>query len=156
MTGMAEVTRLRQQLDTVFGRVKRLNHDPELQSDFARYLCVLVSGYMEKAVVALVLEHARTNGAPTLQRFVENKTKNFTNAKASRVQDLLGSFDPEWREKLEDILADERKDAIDSIVALRNTIAHGGSVGITYTRIDRYYRETKSVIDGVAALCVSS
>ena len=156
MTGTAEVDRLKRQLDTVFGRVRLLGHDPELQSDFARYLCVLVSGYMEKALIALVLEHARTNGAPTLQRFVEHKTKNFTNAKASRVQDLLGSFDPKWREELEEILVDERKDAVDSIVSLRNTIAHGGSVGLTYSRIDMYYQEAKKVIDDVAALCVPS
>ena len=145
---------MKQRLDATFNRVKGIGRDSELQSDFARYLCVLVSGYIEQAVVELVLEHARGKGAPTLQRFVEQKTKRFTNANAARVQDLLGSFDPAWRRELEKFLDGEAKDAIDSIVSLRNTIAHGGSVGLTYLRINAYYQKAQHVIDQVAKLCV--
>ena len=88
-------------------------------------------------------------------RLVENKTKNFANPNASKIQDLLGSFDPEWRRELERFLVDERKAAVDSIVAQRNIIAHGGSVGLTYIRIRNYYREVQRVIDRVEQICVS-
>ena len=145
---------MKQQLDATFERAKGIGPNPELQSDFARYLCVLVSGYIEKAVVEFILEHAREKGAPTLQRFVEQQTKNFTNPKASRVQDLLGSFEPSWRQELEKFLVDERKDAVDSIVSLRNSIAHGNSVGLTYSRIENYYQQAQHVIDRVAELCI--
>ena len=154
MTGRAEVARLRQRLDATFERVKGVGHDSELQSDFAKYLCVLVSGYIEKALVELVLEHARNKGAPTLQRFVEQRTKRIKNPKASGVQELLGSFDPRWQQELGRFLVDERKDAVDSIVSLRNTIAHGGSVALTYSQIRQYYRQAQIVIDRVAELCV--
>ena len=154
MTGRAEVSRLKQQLDATFKRVKSAGQEPELQSDFARYLCVLVSGYIERAIVALVLEHAREKGAPTLQRFVEQRTKRFANANASRIKELLGDFDPDWRLELENILVDERKSAIDSIVSQRNAIVHGGSSGITYYSISEYYQQAQRVIDRVAELCV--
>ena len=57
MTGRAEVARLEKQLDAAFQRVKGLGPaaDIEVQSDFARYLCVLVSGYLEKSVAELML-----------------------------------------------------------------------------------------------------
>ena len=154
MTGRAEVSSLKQRLDATFKRARGVGRNTELQSDLARYLCVLVSGYIEKAVIELVLEHARGKGAPTLQRFVEQKTRNFMNPKASKIQDLLDSFDPEWRRNLAVFLVDERKDAVDSIVALRNTIAHGGSVGLTYSRICEYYRQAQRVIDRVEKICV--
>jgi hypothetical protein len=51
-------------------------------------------------------------------------------------------------------LVDERKDAVDSVVSLRNSIAHGQSVGITYIRVLRYYEQIQKVIDHVADLCV--
>ena len=156
MTGRAEVCRLKQQLDATFKRAKSVGQDPELQADFARYLCVLVSGYIERAVVALVLEHARRKGAPTLQRFVEQQTKTFANPKVSRVQELLGSFDQDWHQDLKESLDDEQRDAVDSIVAQRNTIAHGGSVGLTYSRISDYYQQAQRVIDRVAELCAPS
>lgn len=146
---------MKQRLDATFGRVQGVQYDPELQSDFAKYLCVLVSGYIERAMIELVLEHARGKGAPTLLRFVEQRTRTFTNANASRIQELLGSFDPAWRQELaENVLVDEWRDAVDSVVSLRNTIAHGGSVGLTYKRIVEYYERAQYVIDQVANLCV--
>ena len=145
---------MKQRLDATFERVRSVGSDPEIQSDFARYLCVLVSGYLENAVVELVVEHARKKGAPTLQRFVEQQTRRFTNVRAQRLQELLGSFNPDWRRDLEEFLVDERKDAVDSVIALRNNIAHGESVGLTYNRIDEYYRQVQLVVDRVRDLCV--
>ena len=153
MTGRAEVTRLKQRLDATFQRVAGIGSDLELQSDFARYLCVLVSGYLERAVPELVLEHARRSGSPSLQRFVELNTRRFTNANTERLQNLLNSFDPDWRQTLESFLVDEFKDAVDSIVNLRNRIAHGDSVGLTYQRVSDYYARVQSVVDRIADLC---
>ena len=154
MNGRAEVSRLKQRLDATFSRVAKINGDLELQSDFARYLCVLVSGYLETAVKELVLEHARRVGGPSLQRFVEQRTRRFTNANAQRLQDLLGSFDSDWRIALESLLVDEFKDAVDSIVDLKNKIAHGGSVGVTYQRVSDYYACVQKVVEQIADLCV--
>ena len=154
MMGRAEVSRLKQQLDATFKRVKSVSQEPELQSDFARYLCVLVSGYIERAMVELVLEHARENGAPTIQHFVEQRTKRFANPNTVRIQELLGDFDPSWQEKLWEFFDEEQKSAINSIVNQRNAIVHGGSPGITYNRIREYYQQAQRVIDRVEELCV--
>ena len=154
MTGRAEVARLKQRLDATFQRVSGIgSSNLELQSDFAKYLCVLVSGYLEKAVAELVLEHARQCGSPSLQRFVEQNTQRFTNANSERLQNLLGRFNPDWRQTLESFLVDELKDAVDGIVSLRNIIVHGGSVGVTYQRISDYYTQVQKVVDRIADLC---
>lgn len=155
MTGKAEVKRLERQLDAAFQRIKALGPsvDIEVQSDFARYLCVLVSGYLEKAVAELVLEHARKNGGTTLQRFVEYETRRFMNANSQRLLDLLGRFDPDWRRALETILVDDVKDAVDSVVSLRNRIAHGGTVGVTFQRISGYYERVKKVVADISLVC---
>jgi hypothetical protein len=155
MTGRAEVARLRKQLDATFERVKDLSADPalEIRSDFARYLCILVSGYLERALIEIVLEHARTAGGATLQRFVERRTRQFTNAKCQRILELVGNFDPDWRTELEGILKDEVKEAIDSIISLRNRIAHGMPVPVTYQRIHAYYEQVQLAIEEVARVC---
>ncbi len=156
MTGRAEIARLQSRLDATFKRGGELfNSVPDLdtQSDFARYLCVLVAGFLEKAVAELVLEHSRNTGAPTLQSFVEANTKRFTNANSQKIADLLGSFSPDWRLKIEAVLTDESKDAVDSVIGLRHLIAHGGSAGITYRRMSEYYMRIQLVIDEIANLC---
>jgi hypothetical protein len=50
-------------------------------------------------------------------------------------------------------LVDDVKDAVDSVVNLRNTIAHGGTVGVTYRRVLGYYELVKKVVAHVAQLC---
>jgi len=156
MTGRAEVGRLKKRLDATFERYKKLppSVDLEVQSDFANYLCVLVAGYLEKAVAELVLEHARRCGGPTLQKYVETCTKRFTNAKSEKLKTLLGSFDGDWRKRLDLVLKDEFKDAVDSLIGLRHQIAHGGSATTTYQRINDYYLRIQVVIDKIAEICV--
>lgn len=153
MTGRAEVSRLQMVLDSTFDRAKKIS-DLETQSDFARYLCVLVAGFFEKAIAELLQEHSRQTGAPTLQRFVEANTRRFTNANSQKVADLLGSFSPDWRVEIETVLVDESKAAVDSVIGLRHTIAHGGSAGgVTYGRICNYYSRIQVVVDKIADLC---
>jgi hypothetical protein len=99
MTGRAEVARLRQRLDATFRRADNLppDSDSELLSDFARYLCVLVSGFLEQATIELLLEHVRNQASPSIQQHVERRLRQFTNANAQKLLELLGSFDADWR-----------------------------------------------------------
>jgi hypothetical protein len=69
------------------------------------------------------------------------------------MNDLLGDFDQEWRSLLEAYVAGELKDAVDGVVSLRNKIAHGESVGVTYTTISSYYFRVQKVVNFVADLC---
>ena len=154
MNGRAEIWRLKQRLDDTFKRVAQVGSDLELQSDFACYLCILVSGYLERAIVEIVLEHSRQNSSPSIQRFIESRTGSLTNLNSERLGQLFGSLSPDWQQDLKLFLVDERKDAIDSIINLRNTFAHGRPAGITYNRVYKYYEQIQKVIDHVANLCI--
>jgi hypothetical protein len=154
MTGRAEVRRLKMVLDASFKRINEIGDDLEVKSDLARYLCVLVSGYVEKAVTEIILEHARTRAQPSILRFVESRARRQTNLNAERLLQWLGAFDPEWRRDLEGFVVDEKKDALDSIIALRHRIAHGGSVGVTLVRVRGYYESVQLVIDHIINLCL--
>lgn len=145
----------RQRLDAAFGRAVQLEADPELQADFARYLCVLVAGFVEKSVSEIVVEHAKNNGSPTLQRFIERNARKFTNANAEKVLSFIGSFSSPWRVSMEEVIVDERRAALDSIYGLRNTIAHGGNVGLTYSQVSNYYGSIKIVIEKLEELCLA-
>ena len=152
MTGRAEVERRRRQLDTTFARARGLDADAELLSDFARYLCVLVSGFVEQATIELLLEYVRTHSDPRIQRHVERRVRRLSNLNTPRLIDVVGSFDPVWRSKLETFIVNEYKDALDGIVDLRNTVAHGRYAGVTLSSVDGYYKRIKKIINRVANL----
>jgi len=153
MSGRAEVERQKQKLDATFRRVSGTGGDAELSSDFARYLCILVAGFLEQAIVELLLDYVRVHSHPSVLRHVEGRLRQWTSAKVQRMIDLLGGFDPVWRRDLEGFLVDEHKDAVNSVVDLRHTFAHGQSAGVTTARVQRYYDRVKEVVDHIADLC---
>ena len=78
MTGRVAIHSHRQRIEAAFARSTGASGDAELLADHARYLCVLVSGFIEKSLAEIVLEHARRVAAPSVQRFVEkNKSATF-------------------------------------------------------------------------------
>jgi len=156
MRGRAAIYNHSKRIEAAFKRATAVSHDPELLSDYAKYLCILVSGYIEKSLAEIALEHARRTSAPSVQRFVEKNTARFSNANSEKVLQLLGSFDPDWRSTIEDILVDQYKDAFDSVVSLRNQIAHGTSVGVTYVRIKEYFEAIREMVERIQNLCIPS
>ena len=89
-----------------------------------------------------------------MQEYVESQMRRFTNAKAQKLIELLGSFDPDWGKGMTAFfVTGGTKEAVDSIVDLKNTIAHGRSVGVTITRVTAYYGQIQVVVSKIADLC---
>lgn len=149
----AEIESYRKLLKHLFGKVKLLSEDPELQSHWARYLCILVSGYIEVSVRAIYADYARTKAVPNIANFIENHLKGFQNPNMDKILELSRRFNPEWSEFLQAATEGELKDSVDSVVAVRNQIAHGKSVGITYARISRYYSDVEKVMALISKQC---
>lgn len=150
MLGRTLVATHRARLESTFVRIQSLSaEDLEVRSDFARYLCVLVSGFVETAISELAAEYCQRYSAPTVSNYAQNQLARLQNVKSERLLQLIGSFDPKWRIELEKFIDGARKDALDSVVDLRNKIAHGESVGVTYVRIREYYQRIAEIIDYV-------
>lgn len=142
-----EVVRYKQRLDNLFDKGAGLFEDIEMQSHWARYLCILVSGFLEVAVREAYLQYSREKAAPYVVNYVDGRLEFFQNPKMSKILDLTRAFSPEWADYLKNNTSDEYKDAIDSIVANRNRLAHGEDVGLTYARMKNYYERALKVVD---------
>ncbi|MBI1747670.1 MAG: hypothetical protein HYR55_13950 [Acidobacteria bacterium] len=148
-----EVTRSRQRLDSLFDQVKAFVQDAELQSHWAKYLCILVSGFLETSVREIYSQYTEAKSAPYIVNFVEYQLKSFQNPKMEKILDLTGMFSPEWESSLRNATKGELKDAVDSIVANRNNISHGKSVGITYATVQNYYQNVIKVVELIENQC---
>jgi hypothetical protein len=150
-----EILRYKRQLDDLFDKVSNLDSDPEMQSHWAKYLCIRVSGFLEVAVSTIYKKYAKDKAAPFVVNYVEKQLSSFQNPKMEKILNITKSFNPKWAEELELELRNnsEIKDSIDSIVDVRNKIAHGENVGITYTRIKRYYEIALELVEFLEKQC---
>jgi ElaB/YqjD/DUF883 family membrane-anchored ribosome-binding protein len=148
-----EINRNKQKLDSLFEKVKDFSADTYLQSHWARYLCISVSGFLETSVRIIYREYAKSKAIPQVANFVEGKLEDFQNPKMEKILQLTGGFSKEWASDLRLKTDGELKDAVDSIAHNRNQIAHGGSVGMTYRQIKDYYDRAIKVIELIENQC---
>ena len=142
---MIEIARQKDRLDALFKRVGDIE-DIEMQSHWAKYLCVLVSGFVETSVQSLLIAYAEEKSTPQVARYVSQRIKRLQNVKTEKLLTLFGDFNQAWREELDIMMNDEIRNAINSVVDYRNNIAHGQHVGLTYTRVHNWYKNSLDLI----------
>lgn len=126
----------------------------ELQSHWARYICVLASGFLENALKDVFSRYARASSNPLVANFVDTQLASVQNPKSSKFVEVAGAFNKNWVQDLEDFLSlDGRKDAIDSIISNRHLIAHGKDAGITLARVKDYLAKSVQVIEHLEGAC---
>ncbi|MFV0467412.1 MAG: HEPN domain-containing protein [Dysgonomonas sp.] len=140
-----------QKLDHLYSKVEGIL-DPNDKTEWSKYLCVLTAGLIEESFRVLLLNHAKNNSSIEIQRFLEAEIKRITNCKTTRILEILTKYDPIWctnfqeEIKLRSNVDNEIKDSIDSVVQNRHMIAHGKSVGISYSILNKYYSFVKKAI----------
>lgn len=118
----------------------------ELQDHLARYLCVLISGYVEVVIREIVVEYARQRCQQPVQKYVSESLQNFWNPKYNKICDLIKAFDADLLKNIEEKLLEEEKDAINSIVARRHEIAHGRGAGLSLGSLKDYRARVESAL----------
>ncbi len=152
---MREVENRRRRLKAVFERAEQLAELPdpsEIQADYSRYLCVLVSGFVERSVAEIISAYAQDKTAAPLRSFLDTSLKRLQNVDVERLLNTIGSLDAGWRSELEAYINDERKAALNSIVGLRNEIAHGGGSSVSLRQVAKYWEAVQEIIDKVEEL----
>lgn len=114
--------------------------DPDTQAHNAKYLAVLVSGYLEQAVKELMLHYSSQGARPQISRYIEETWPISRNMNTKNINDILGQFNSKWSDDFISWLEqdDNRKSNINSIVRWRNGIAHGqesNTTGVTLVSV---------------------
>jgi hypothetical protein len=122
--------------------------DLELQSHWAKYLCILGAGLLENALHAIFIEYVERCSNIPVARFAGEELRYLQNPKTQRFVETARAFREDWAVQLEAFVdADGRKDAIDSIMALRHQIAHGKDVGVTVSRVNTCLEKSIEVLE---------
>lgn len=146
-----ELNRQRDVLESLFRRTDEASKgDIEIQSHWAKYLCVLVAGFIENALSQLYSEFCHNAASEPVARFAEKVLNRVQNPKTNRFVETASSFNKRWGEDLDAFSEDRgRKEAINSIMTQRHRIAHGKSSDITIARVREYYERARELLDFV-------
>lgn len=144
-----------QRLVSLIAQAAQLRGDQsELQAHWARYVCVLVSGFLENALIEIYSKYAKSCSNIAVGNYVQSTLRKTQNPKSNRFLQTAGAFDKSWEEDLDRFLSSEgRREAIDAIMANRHLIAHGKDSEITLVRVRDYLSKSVQVIEYIEAQC---
>ncbi len=136
--------------------IKANGWEPSLQALLSQHLCVLLSGFAEAFVEDVLRDYALTHGDWRLQRAASWVTDRFQNPKAGRLEELLATFDQEWGNDLKTFFGDDpaRRDALNSVVANKNKIAHGEDSNVSYVVLRSWRTSLQETAAFVEGLCL--
>ena len=149
-----ELVRQKQRLDTLFKNRALASYDIELLSHWAKYLCVLVAGFLENSLKELYGEFAKRSASPQVASFASATLQRIRNADSDRFLNTAGGFSKAWKGDLKAFMDENgRKEAINSIIGQRHLIAHGRSSTITLAGLQEYVFKAVEVIDFIEEQC---
>jgi hypothetical protein len=150
-----ELVRQIQALKTLIGKTQIVSGgDIEVQSHWAKYLCVLVAGFLENALAEVYSDYCRSAANSSVANFATAALGRIQNPKVEMFLRVTKAFNKSWSENIESFLEiDGRKDAINSIMANRHRIAHGKDSNITVARVNEYFVKSLEVIEFMENQC---
>lgn len=130
------------------------HHNDEIISRLAEYLIIRVSGLIEVSVKAILLDRSKnaTNDLLVLS-FVEYQLDHHWDLNHGKICELVGHFSGDWRKAVERDLVGPMKESINSVVMLRNTLAHGGNAAISLSTASDHNRHVLEAMQALAAIC---
>jgi hypothetical protein len=139
---------------------KKTPSEPEEQADWAKYLSVLVSGYLEQALKEILLEFAGQQKAVRLQSYITGTWPESRNMKPGNIKAILNHFDPNWAVQFDEWIdtREQYRSEITSLIASRNDIAHGkeaNTTGVTLRSTRQRLRITLELVEFLELLILT-
>ena len=154
MKGIFDIYTFEIRINELIQQYKTIPEDSLLQSHWSRYLCILSAGYLETSVRKILSSYAQRKAAPNILNYVENRLKFFQSAKMKNIIQLIGLFNKEWAEELDEKTKGELAQAVDSIVSNRHNIAHGKNTGISYVYFQEWHKKVVKVVHIIEKICL--
>ena len=123
--------------------------DEELRAELAKYLCILVSGLIEQRCGECAFGYTLKRASPEVARYVHEQLRRERKSSCTAIRDLFVKFDRSRAEEWFGDLADEERDAVDSIRNNRNQLAHGRFVGLSLGQLMRYMHSADKAISAL-------
>lgn len=120
----------------------------EMVSHLSKLICISTSGFLENGITMPLERYSIKNASPALSRYCNAHINKMINPTAERVSELLRAFHDEWANRYEAFIdEDGRREAINSVMARRNQIAHGVDAGIGLVTIKQYFLKCRLSVE---------
>nr|WP_179613998.1 HEPN domain-containing protein [Nocardioides marinisabuli] len=129
--------------------------DLVLRGYLTRLTVIQLSGFIEKSFEHMVNGYLEENSSHRVLKFGQRQAARFSNLNPAKLEQLVGSFDDEWRERLTAFLStDERRQTLTNLIGARHSLAHGGSSTVSGSLLRQYHEIAEQTVGLLADMFV--
>jgi hypothetical protein len=154
----SELVKQHIRLNRLIEKTKAIPEDDfELRSHWGKYLCVLVSGFLENAISEVYCDFVSNAASPHVIKYTMDSLNKIQNPKAGRFIETAYKFKKEWGVELEKYFSEDSsvKGAIDAIMTNRHLIVHGKNSNITISQVIIYFEKSIKAIEFIENQCAN-
>lgn len=118
----------------------------------AQLLAVWASGYLEASCRDILLAYTSNRADPSVVRYVQRKLERFPNPRIQNIVSEISNFDENAADEIESFADGRIKESVNSIVAIRNQVAHGRSSTTSMARVGAYAHDAKKLVNRIRAV----
>ncbi|TWP34097.1 HEPN domain-containing protein [Leekyejoonella antrihumi] len=157
--GRAEAYKLWATLQTEYERhqeaIRAMNGSKELplqtalkvQDDLRRYFCLRSAGFLEQVTFEVLHEYLRSKSSGPVHEFASSYFRHSPNLNAEAFVGLVTRFGTGHSERVNHFISAERKDALDTLLEVRNLVAHGLEIGGAKLSPDPHFKLCREIYD---------
>lgn len=128
----------------------------EAESNWSKYVCVLISGYLEQAFKDICFAYAVKNSHPFVFNYVEKNWPESSNMWIHNIVSITRSFNDKWADFIDGwVTEQDLKVHINGLVSWRNKISHGednSTTGVTMNSVKQKYEAVNKLLDKLEEL----
>jgi len=118
-----------------------------------RMAVIRLSGYLETCMEHMVNGFLEENSSHRVLAFGRSQAARIQNLNPSKLEALIGNFDSEWRDVINEFLAeDERRQTLGNLIDARHKLAHGKTSSVLPSTLARYHHLAEQLVDLLASL----
>jgi hypothetical protein len=135
------VAQLRKDFDAFVERCENVEPGLEFEGDLYQYAYVRLCGLLEQSLTSCGSAVIARQSHSEAQRFATSYLERFDrNPRDDEILRYVGRFSKEWAKELGEWFdEEERRSRVNSLVGIRNGIAHGSSFGGSRRWFESYY-----------------
>ncbi len=154
----SDIVESKDTLQRLFDRALELQKndviDLEVRSAFESYLCIRTYVYVENSVRTILLEHVRSvTSDDSIEKFVDSQLERQPNLRYGELIKLVSRFNPEWQEKIKQGVTQKMLTSLNSLVSIRNSIAHSDNTDISLNDLQDYFASSQEIVRIVFEVC---
>jgi hypothetical protein len=124
-----------QRVQALADRITETQVDELIKAHLAQYLCVIVSGIIENTCARMLSIYVEKTASPATAGYAKTRLAQFQNANPTKIEELVGAFSRDWRDKLISYWQGEIRDSVNSIINNRHNVSHGRQATVTLAQI---------------------